>query len=160
MILCTRCWDHFFPVPSRGDHKYFFIRNLQKKTKNSNFLNIYQIKNWEYEPLCKNKWLRRLWQNFLVSTNVATFLIKKIILNIVIRVLKRSVLTRQIQRCMKIERSIGSTKWDFSTKFSQNTLDWAFFDKLNVTIEFYIIKSKNIIWLFDPHSQKQICFFP
>ena len=102
LILCATIWGQFFPVLSRGVTYNFSLETPQNRPKNTNFLNIHQIKNWEYETLCKNKWLRRWWQNFWVSTNFATFLIKKImILNIGIWVLKRSVLTRQIQWCMR-----------------------------------------------------------
>ena len=93
--------DNFFQCFPGGVTYNFSLETPQNRPKNTNFLNIHQIKNWEYKTLCKNKWLRRWWQNFWVSTNFATFLIKKImILNIGIWVLKRSVLTRQIQWCI------------------------------------------------------------
>ena len=96
--------QHFeviFSSSFQGVTNNFSLETPQNRPKNTNFLNIHQIKNWEYKTLCKNKWLRRWWQNFWVSTNFATFLIKKImILNIGIWVLKRSVLTRQIQWCI------------------------------------------------------------
>ena len=35
------------------------LEKLEKRSKNANFLNIHQIKKWEYETLTKNEWLRR-----------------------------------------------------------------------------------------------------
>ena len=87
----------FFPVLTRGVTFNVPLENPQKRLKNANFRIIHQIKKWEYEPLRKNEWLRRFWQNFWVSTNFATFFGQKIITQkIVIWVLKRSALTRQI----------------------------------------------------------------
>ena len=95
---------------------------------------------------------------FLRFDQFCRFFGQKIMINnIVIWVLKRSFSTRQIQWCMRkiIWRSIGSPKWGFSTKMSYNAPNWAFFDKLNVTNEFFInftslIKNRHL----NPHSKK------
>ena len=100
--FCTIFWyyvqqyeDNFFQCFPGGVTHNLSLETPQNRPKNTNFLNIHQIKNWEYETLCKNKWLRRWWQNFWVSTNFATFSIKKFITpNIVIWILKWSALTR------------------------------------------------------------------
>ena len=63
-------------ILSRGAIINFSLEIPQKRPKNNNFLNIYLIRNWEYEPWYKIKWLRWFWQNFCVSTNFATFLWK------------------------------------------------------------------------------------
>ena len=82
--FCTIFWYYvqhfeliFFQFFPGGVTNNFPLETPQNRPKNTNFLNIHQIKNWEYETLSKNKWLRRWWQNFWVSTNFATFLIKK-----------------------------------------------------------------------------------
>ena len=68
----------FFP----GGTNNFSLETLQKRHRNSNFLNIYLIGKWEYEPWCEINRLRRWWQNFWASTNFATFLSKNSSLHI------------------------------------------------------------------------------
>ena len=61
----------------------------------------------------KKTWLRQYWKNFWVSTNFSLFLTKKIIAsNIVIWVLKWSLLTRQIQGCTSQNSSFSLPSWE------------------------------------------------
>ena len=92
-----------FSSSYQGGPLYFFIRNLPRKVVKCQFLNSHHIQSWEFEPLCKNEWLRRWGQNlswwcqwWWVSTHFPTFLAKKVSpKNIVIWVLKPRVLRRQ-----------------------------------------------------------------
>ena len=72
LILCTRFWVYFSSY-FQGVTNNFPSETLGNRPKNTNFLSTHQIKNWGYEPLCQNKWLRRWWQNFGVSINFAFF---------------------------------------------------------------------------------------
>ena len=125
----------FFPVLSKGVTNNFPSETPWNRPKNTNFLNIHQINNWDYEPLCKNKWLRRWWQNFWVSTSFATFLIEKImILNMAIWVIKRSVLARQIQWCMrKIIKKSKKIFWFNDVKLPEKFIcDIQFVEKCSI----------------------------
>ena len=67
---------HFFQFFPGGVTINFSLETPPKRPKIFNFLNIHLIRNWEYEPYCKIKWLRRFRQKF---SSFDHFLIQKII---------------------------------------------------------------------------------
>ena len=79
-LIYHRTWlEQFFPVLFRGVTFNVPLEKPKKDQKILTFRIFIKSKKWEYEPLRKNEWLRRFWQNFWVSTNFPTFFGQKII---------------------------------------------------------------------------------
>ena len=101
-----------------------FIRNPSKRPKNSNLLNTHLIWKWEFAPYCKIRSLRSQCQYFWISTNFATFLIKKYHFkysHLGID-MKRLDEIRTVMHMRIFWRSIGSPKWDFFWKIVKKPL--------------------------------------
>ena len=80
--------------------------------------------------LCKNKWLRRFWQNVWFLTNFATFL----------RLNEKNSLVYD-KNNLKVNRV---PKMELFYKILSKNPDWAFFDRLNATDEYQKIVRKDV----------------